>query len=79
MAKTLTIEISDNIYASLVKVASQIGQSPEQIILHWIENRVEPAAEDPLLALAGAFEAPMTDISERHDDYIGANLKGGHA
>lgn len=79
MAKTLTIEISDNIYASLIKVATQVGQTPEQVILHWIENRVDPATKDPLLALAGVFEAPMTDISEQHDDYIGTGIKGDHA
>jgi hypothetical protein len=79
MAKTVTIEISDNIYASLMKVAAQIGQTPEQIILYWIENQIEPATKDPLLALAGVFEAPVTDIGEQHDDYIGASIKDDHA
>lgn len=30
---------------------------------------------DPLLALAGQFEATISDISDRHDQYIGENLK----
>lgn len=38
---------------------------------------VETAAEDSLLAMAGMFEAPMTDISERHDHYIGENVRNG--
>ena len=35
---------------------------------------------DPLLALAGTLECVVTDIGERHDDYIGdvllAELRG---
>ena len=29
---------------------------------------------DPLLALAGMLQSDITDISERHDDYIAAAL-----
>lgn len=29
---------------------------------------------DPLLALAGTLQSDVTDISERHDDYIAAAL-----
>ena len=29
---------------------------------------------DPLLALAGTLECEVTDIGERHDDYIGDTL-----
>jgi hypothetical protein len=31
---------------------------------------------DPLLALSGVFESEVTDISDRHDDYIGHSLLG---
>ncbi|MCB0193610.1 MAG: hypothetical protein KDJ65_16805 [Anaerolineae bacterium] len=72
MAKTLTLEISDTIYETLIQVASQVGQTPEQVILHWIENRIDAPDDDPLLALAGVFEAPVTDISDLHDHYIGS-------
>jgi hypothetical protein len=33
-----------------------------------------PAETDPLLALSGAFESELTDIGERHDEYIGQAL-----
>ena len=29
---------------------------------------------DPLLALAGTLQSDVTDVSERHDDYIAAAL-----
>ena len=79
MAKTLTIEVSDTIYTSLTQLATQIGQTPEQFILTWLESRVDLANKDPLLALAGVFEAPMTDISEQHDHYLGVNIQEDHA
>lgn len=79
MTITLTVEISDTIYETLVHVASQVGQTPEQMILHWIENRIDSPDEDSLLALAGVFEAPVTDISKQHDDYIGSSIKDNHA
>lgn len=34
--------------------------------------------EDPLLSLAGLFHAPMTDISEKHDYYLGQNIQDNH-
>ena len=79
MMKILEIQVSDNIYKSLTKVALQAGQTPEQVILHWIERSVDQSTKDPLLALAGAFEAPTTNISEQHDLYIGLGLEDDHA
>lgn len=41
------------------------------------ENMVqaqEAWREDPLLALAGTLACEVTDIGERHDDYIGDTL-----
>ena len=32
------------------------------------------AESDPVLALSGAFESEFTDISERHDEYLGQAL-----
>lgn len=41
--------------------------------------RAEMVTDDPLLALAGFIESPITDVSERHDEYIGAGLMDDHA
>lgn len=78
MAKTLTLEIPDDVYEPLLKRARQIGQTPEQIISQWIECAVKQLTSDPLLQLAGVFESDVTDISERHDEYIGQNLRSNH-
>lgn len=34
--------------------------------------------DDPLLALAGKFESPLSDIGHHHDQYIGSSLKDDH-
>ena len=34
-----------------------------------------PQIEDPLLALAGVLQSPITDISENHDDHIGQAIR----
>jgi hypothetical protein len=78
MAKTLTLQISDKTYKLLATTASQHGQTPEQIVSDWIEDRVKQTVEDPLLRLAGAFEAKVTDVSERHDEYFGQSLSTGY-
>lgn len=78
MSKTLTLEISDPIYQMLLKTAKQIGQTPEQVVLNWLENRVKQSTKDPLLQLAGIFDSDLTDISEHHDEYIGNALRDNH-
>jgi len=85
MAKTLTLELADNIYEVLLKTSAQIGQTPEQIIIEWVESKIKQTVQDPLLQLAGIFplrgrsnEADITDVSERHDEYIGAALRDTH-
>lgn len=55
-----------------------------EITLEDIPENEEQSREtpdiDPLLALAGTLECEVTDIGERHDDYIGdaliAELRG---
>ena len=35
-------------------------------------------SEDPLLALVGIIESPLSDVSRNHDQYIGESLKDDH-
>lgn len=75
MATALTLQIPDNVYEPLLKRANQIGQTPEKIVTEWIENAIKCLTNDPLLQLAGVFESDVTDVSERHDEYIGQSLR----
>lgn len=76
MANTLTIEIPNSVYELLHKKAREIGQTPEQIALKWVENAAKQlSSEDPLLQLAGTFESENTNISDKHDEYIGQKIR----
>ena len=57
MAKTVTLEVSDNLYELLLQVAGQVEQTPEQLLVEWIEHKIKQSLNDPLLQLAGAFES----------------------
>jgi metal-responsive CopG/Arc/MetJ family transcriptional regulator len=39
------------------------------------KHHQESTDDDPLLQLAGVFESDITDICERHDEYIGEALR----
>ena len=75
MGHALTLEeIPDDIYDLLLKSAKQAGKTPEAIVLEWLSNVAQRLTDDPLLQLAGIFESNLTDVSDRHDDYIGQGL-----
>jgi len=74
MGHTLTLEIPEDVYEPLLKRAKEIGRTPEEVVTEWLSTAVYRLADDPLLRLAGVFESDVTDISERHDDYIGQGL-----
>jgi hypothetical protein len=75
MSKTVTLKISDNTYELLRKASAEMGKTPEQVIMGWVESKVVQTSNDPLLQLAGAFESKRTDIAESHDSYIGETVR----
>ena len=42
MAKTLTLEISESLYEILLKQATKRHQTPEQMVVEWIEKTPQP-------------------------------------
>ncbi len=74
MGHTLILEVPEEVYQPLIKKAQRVGQTPEKVVLEWLTNAVKPLTDDPLLQLAGVFDSEVTDISEKHDEYIGQGL-----
>ena len=74
MGHTLTLEIADDLYEKLLRKAKETGKTPQEVLAEWVSMAVKDPAEDRLLQLAGEFESTVTDVSERHDDYIGRGL-----
>jgi hypothetical protein len=69
MGHTLTLEIPDELYNPLLQKAKATGQTPEKLLTEWLSTAVQRPNNDPLLQLAGVFEAEVTDATERHDSY----------
>lgn len=62
------------LHLPLLKPTVQSGQTFEAIVTQRLDEFMKHETDDPLLQLAGAFESELTDISERHDEYIGQSL-----
>ena len=74
MGHTLTLDIPDAVYVPLLQQAQQAGKTPEEAVLAWLTSTVQGLIDDPLLRLAGRFASPVTDVSDRHDAYLGHSL-----
>jgi hypothetical protein len=71
MPRTLTIEITDDDYQQLQRWAAERSRTPEALAGEWLHGWVQVTASDPLLQLAGIVDSDITDVGERHDEYIG--------
>ena len=71
LSHSLTLEIPSPIYESLVKVANQNGQQPEELAIHWLTIALQQCHDDPIEAFIGAFSSNTPDWVDRHDHYLG--------
>jgi hypothetical protein len=71
MNYTLEIQIPENIYEYLIKMATVTGQSRESLVIEWLISGSHYAVMDPLDQYIGAFDSKGSDWAEQHDKYIG--------
>jgi hypothetical protein len=71
MAHTVTLQLPENLYEPLVRVANQTGQTPEELITGWLSNAVQQFADHPIEEFIGAFSSNIPDWADRHDQYLG--------
>jgi len=84
MAKTLTIQISDDLEQALNLQAQRLNKSPEQVVLELLSQQLPPVVQsqaevqtedDPILKLIGSIHLEgISDLGENHDYYIGQAL-----
>jgi hypothetical protein len=74
MSHPLTIDVSDDVFLNLSKLALQQGKPPEDLARELVSKAIQELEEDPLLKWIGAFESNVPDAAERHDHYIGEAL-----
>jgi hypothetical protein len=70
MSRTLTLEIPDEAYDSLVRAGHDRGESPESVASQLLTARFS----DPLMSMFGCLTRPRSDVSRRHDSYIGEGI-----
>jgi len=74
MPKTLTIELPDEIYEGLQKLAEKWQTTPERIASNWVVYEVERVLNDPLEKWIGAIDTGVIGWGERHDELLGEAL-----
>lgn len=82
MAKTLTIQIPDDLEQALTLQAQRLNKSPEDVVLELLSRQLPPlpqakaqTEDDPLLQLLGSIHLEgISDLGENHDHYIGQAL-----
>lgn len=71
MGHTMTLNMSEELYQSLVQRAEEVGQEPESLAVQILTTATEPGSNDPLEAFIGAFSSQGSDWADRHDAYLG--------
>ncbi|MDZ8070380.1 MAG: hypothetical protein RMY64_33020 [Nostoc sp. DedQUE08] len=78
MAKTLTIQLSDELESKLTVQAEKLNLSLEDLILQSLSQsaKQENISEfDPILPLLGTLEFDNSDVGENHDKYLQQTLQ----
>ncbi|HET6385534.1 MAG TPA: hypothetical protein VFJ58_19240 [Armatimonadota bacterium] len=73
MSHRITIELLDDVFGLLQRTAAEVRIRTEVLAARWLDAAAEPD-DDPLLSLAGIIESTMSDVSKRHDEYLGAAI-----
>jgi hypothetical protein len=74
MGRPITIDVPDDVYEPLSRVATAEGRRPEEVASDWLKLAAQREVDDPLLRLLGSLESDTLDLSERHDHYLSEGL-----
>jgi hypothetical protein len=66
----LTLALSDALFQSLTNRARREGLSPDEFVLHSLEQTLGEGKGDPLLQALGTLESHTPDLGDRHDEYL---------
>ncbi len=71
MGYLITLDLSENVYRPIEKMASNLGQTPEELVMEWIVSASQTAGADPIESCIGAIESTIPDWVDNHDKYLG--------
>ena len=75
MGHTLTLELPEDVYQSLMETAKQTGQPPEAIAVQLLATATEHRVDDPVEQFIGALSSQGSDWADHHDAYLGKSVR----
>jgi len=75
MTHSLLLEVPENIYQPLAEEAEAKGRRVEDVALERLANGEAKTVDDPFEKFIGAFDSRGMNWAEKHDEYLGENLK----
>ncbi len=70
----MTINVPEQIYEPLAKAAKNIGRTPEELAVVWLETASRITVHDPVENFIGKLKTDISDWPDQHDKYIGQGL-----
>ena len=71
MTQKILLDIPDQLYQKLLKIAQNKGETLESLALKCLNDAQEKSEIDPLDKFIGAFDSNNSDWLENHDYYLG--------
>ena len=71
MGHTLTLDVPEEVYQSLIQQAEHTGQPPEAVAVQLLATATQHRVDDPLEQFIGAFCSYGADWTDEHDVYLG--------
>jgi hypothetical protein len=75
MGHTLTLDVPEAVYQSLLQQAEQTGQPPEAVAVQLLTRATQYRVDDSLEQFIGAFRNHSADWADQHDAYLGKAAK----
>ncbi len=75
MHHTLTLDVPESVYTSLMQQADEAGQAPEVLAVQLLATATHSVTGDPLEEFIGAFNSQGLDWADQHDAHLGRALK----
>ena len=76
MGHTLTLDVPEEVYQSLIQQAEQTGQPPEAVAVQLLASATQYRVDDPFERFIGAFRSHGADWTDEHDVYLGQAIAG---
>lgn len=74
MSQTIQVEISDEAYLHLARLAQNEGKTPAELSAEIVSRNVAHLLHDPLDEFIGKIKTDVPDWADRHDELIGEQL-----